>query len=449
MKKYFKNIGIFLVIFIVSFLTIHVLGFVNGYGDPINSYGFAKAISMGQIPYLEFNTISTPLYAMYQSLFLHIFDDFIMVNFSHALVIAVAVVLLYKLFGKKSLLLLLVVTCFQYKNIVPTYNSFSIFFIILLMYMEKEHSDKDLLIGILIALSVMAKQTVGCFMIIPSIIFYRKDLKKLFKRFLGFLIPCFIFLIYLLVNGALYQFFDLCLFGLFDFMNNNGVGGGHINILWVILSITLFIIGLIIIFKNKNDINNYYLISGILFAFPLFDVTHFAFWLTCFAMMILPLIKKYERYIVSISIATSIVVVVICFSFVVSISDLVIMKELDHFRFNIHRKDIYNSLLSFDEFVDSYDDAVVIGYYSMNYTIINDRKFSYFDVLYDGNYGYNGIKKMKKKIDGMHNQIFVISMNDYKNSDEFSQFSKELAKYIMYNSKKIDSKYGFVVYYKE
>ena len=56
---------------------------------------------------------------------------------------------------------------------------------------------------------------------------------------------------------------------------------------------------------------------------------------------------------------------------------------------------------------------------------------------------------MKKMIDKMHDQIFVVSMNDYNNDDEFSQFSKELAKYIMDNSKKIDSKHGFDVYYKE
>ena len=138
MKKYLKNICIFLLVFIASFLAIHILGFANGYGDPINSYGFAKAISMGQIPYLEFNTISTPLYAMYQSLFLHIYDDFIMINISQALVTAASIILIYKLFGKKSLLLLLIVSIFQFRNMIPTYNSFSLFFVILLMYMEKK-----------------------------------------------------------------------------------------------------------------------------------------------------------------------------------------------------------------------------------------------------------------------------------------------------------------------
>ncbi len=449
MRKYIKNIGIFLLIFIASFLAIHILGFANGYGDPINSYGFAKAISMGQIPYLEFNTISTPLYAMYQSLFLLIYDDFIMINISQALITTISIILIFKMYGKKSWLLLLIVSLFQFRNMIPTYNSFSLFFIILLMYMEKKHSDKDFLIGVLIALSIMAKQTVGCFMIIPSIILYRKDLKKLWRRFLGFLIPCFIFLIYLLLTKSFFKFWDLCLFGMFDFLNNNGVGGGHVYTGWIILSIIAFIIGVILIFKNKKEVNNYYLIWGILFAFPLFDITHVCFWLTCFVMMIMPFIKKYTKYLLVISSAIAVTYIILFSIFWTFKLDLCISKDFNHFKYNLHRKVTYNNIIKMNDYVNSYDDAIVVGYFSMTHTILNDKEFSYFDVLYDGNYGYNGIKKMKKKIDKMHDQVFIISMNDYNNDDEFSQFSKELAKYIMDNSKKIDSKYDFVVYHKE
>ena len=63
-KKILRNSLIILGIFLISFFAIHVLGFSNTYGDPINSYGFAKAISMGQVPYRDFNMIVTPLYAV-------------------------------------------------------------------------------------------------------------------------------------------------------------------------------------------------------------------------------------------------------------------------------------------------------------------------------------------------------------------------------------------------
>ena len=47
-----------------------------------------------------------------------------------------------------------------------------------------------------------------------------------------------------------------------------------------------------------------------------------------------------------------------------------------------------------NDYVNTFDNPVVVGYFSMTHTIMNDRKLSYFDILYDGNYGYNGIKKI-------------------------------------------------------
>ena len=56
---------------------------------------------------------------------------------------------------------------------------------------------------------------------------------------------------------------------------------------------------------------------------------------------------------------------------------------------------------------------------------------------------------MIDKIKDMNNQIFIVSMIDYNSKNEFSQFSKDIAKHIMDNYKLIDEKYGFKVYYKE
>lgn len=448
-KKYLKNSLIFLSIFLISFFTIEILGFANTYGDPINSYGFSKAISMGQVPYRDFNMIVTPLYAMYQSLFLHIYDDFIMINISQALIVTFDVILLYKLFGKKSLLLLLVVSFFTYMNLIPTYNSLVLFFIILLIYMENKYSDKDYLIGFILGLSVMTKQTIGCFLIIPTLIIYRKEFKKILKRFVGFIVPCFIFLIYLLINGALYNFFDLCLFGIFDFASNNGVGGGHIKLVWTIISIITFLIAIIFLIKHKNDKNLYYLICGSLFLIPICDVVYVAFWLTCFMMMFLPYIKKREKEIVRIGTCVSITFSFLCFMFWTLSLDLCVTKDINHFRYTLHREGTYKNLLIMNEYVNSFDNPIVIGYYSMLHTISNDKEFSYFSLLYDGNYGYNGTKGMIDKIKDMNNQIFIVSMIDYNSKNEFSQFSKDIAKHIMDNYKLIDEKYGFKVYYKE
>ena len=449
MKKYFKYSLIFLIIFFISFIAIQVFGFHNTYGDPINSYGFSKAISMGQIPYRDFNMIVTPLYAMYQSLFLHIYDDFIMINISQALIITLDIIMLYKLFGRKSLLLLVIVALFQYANMIPTYNSLVLFFIILLLYMENKHSDKDYLIGFILGLAVMTKQTIGCFLIIPSIILYRKEVSKLLKRLGGFLIPCFMFLIYLLWNKAFYQFFDLGLFGMFDFASNNGMGGGHIKWYWNVLWIVTVIGSLVLLFKNKKDKNIYYLLCGSLFLVPICDTVYMAFWLSCFVMMFLPYIKKKEKEIVFVSSACSITFMLLCLVFWTFSLDLCVTKDINHFRYTLHREGTYENLKKMNEFVNKYEDPIVIGYYSMFHTISNDKEFSYFNILYDGNYGYRGTKNMIDRIKKMDDQVFVVSMIDYNSKNEFSQFSKDIAKYIMDNYKKIDEGCGFEVYYKE
>ena len=70
MNKCLKKILVILIVFVCSFLTVYYLGFINNCFDPLNSYGFSKAIMMGQVPYRDFNTVTTPLYAFYQAIFL-------------------------------------------------------------------------------------------------------------------------------------------------------------------------------------------------------------------------------------------------------------------------------------------------------------------------------------------------------------------------------------------
>lgn len=449
MNKYLKKIGLFLLLFLVVFITVWLLGFINNCFDPLNSYGFSKAIMMGQVPYRDFNTVTTPLYAFYQSVFLFIYDDFIMIMISQALLVTISACLIYKMFGKKSFILLLVVFLVQYKALVATYNFMCLFMIILLIYLEKYHNDKDYLIGFVIGLGLLSKHIPGVFLIIPSIIFYRRSGNKLVRRFIGFLGPCLSFLIYLFVTGALFEFFNLCLFGMLDFGNDNGVAGGNVHLFYIVTTLLTFIYSLYLLFKNKKDINIYYLIFGVFFAIPLFDITHTSIWFLCFCMIVLPYIKKYVREI------SYLCLVLFCFFSIFwifmwfSFKELCFTKELNHFRYYIQDKSTYNNLLIIDKFVSEYDSPIILGHFSMQYSIIHDKELDSFSILYRGNFGYNGIDKMLNKIKKMNDQIFLISISDYKNSDKDSQFCKELAEYVIKNCKFIEEKNGFYVYYKE
>lgn len=448
MKKIIKANYWYIFVFFVVFCFLNYLGFAHNYGDPLANYGFSYAIRNGQIPYVDFNTISTPLYAFYSSLGLFIYNDFVVFLLEQALLVTCTFYLLYQMYGKKSVLLLLVTVIFQYCNIIGTYNYMCFFIMILLLYLEKNYKDKDFLIGIVLALGVLSKQTVGCFMLIPSIVFYYKDFKKLLRRLVGFLVPCLIFLIYLLWNNALYKFFDLCLFGLFDFFSNNGVGGGKINTLWVVATIMCLLIFIFVIIRDRKEISNYYLFWGIFFAVPLFDMTHFSMYFNCFAIMLLPYIKINEKLLVRLSFAISIPISILCF-FMWFDKDLVITSNINHFRFNVHARSECVKWDKYNEYINSYDNPIVIGYFSMRNTISSNRQLSYFDVLLYGNFGYDGTKKMIDKVTKMHDQIFIVSIADYEQDYEYSQFDKEISKFVMDSSVKIDEKYEFEVYYKK
>ena len=80
---------------------------------------------------------------------------------------------------------------------------------------------------------------------------------------------------------------------------------------------------------------------------------------------------------------------------------------------------------------------------SMIFNIITDKNIDYFSINNYGNFGYNGINKMKKRIDDMHDVYF------YLNGCTNKQSAIEINEYII---EKCQFKYeimGNKVYYKE
>ena len=80
-----------------------------------------------------------------------------------------------------------------------------------------------------------------------------------------------------------------------------------------------------------------------------------------------------------------------------------------------------------------------------------DKNITYFDVLYRGNFGYNGTKKMINKVKKMHNYYFAVSIKDLNGKNKKSQFDNEIAKYITKNCEKVaySKKNNYAIYYKK
>ena len=103
-----KNIGLvkYIVIFLLIVSIYCFFGFGISYGDPLANYGFSYAIAKGQVPYLDFNTISTPLFAFYSAIGLLFWNNYLVFILEFALLVTITFFFLDKLYGKKSYLIL-------------------------------------------------------------------------------------------------------------------------------------------------------------------------------------------------------------------------------------------------------------------------------------------------------------------------------------------------------
>ena len=131
----------------------------------------------------------------------------------------------------------------------------------------EDHHKNDYLIGILLGLLFLTKQNVGVFLCIPTL--FTKNIKKIFHRIVGFLIPNLILLVYLLKNNILNNFIEYCFLGLKNFANDN-LYLPKFNV--IILSI--IIVYLIYEYCKTKEIRLLYIISFQLFAYPIFDTYH-------------------------------------------------------------------------------------------------------------------------------------------------------------------------------
>ena len=266
---------------------------------------------------------------------------------------------------------------------------------------------------------------------LPSLIYYKTP-KKLLKRFTSFIVPIIIFVIYLLVTGAMNDFIDLCFLGLFDFLQKNG----SLNICIILTFIVLLII-ISMIKKDPKNICNYYALAFLSIIIPIFDLYHFFIGINIFILVVL------LNYNIKIPINLKLFV----FGIITIISILYIQ---DRFKNKIIYPNNVNNfeyrLLGYDEikFTDKYinfinknKDKKIINLTSNAYyfKIITNQDINKLDLINEGNWGYNGSEKLLKEIKNNKDAIFII--DEQSINIKYNQLNKKVLKYIISNGKKI------------
>ena len=259
----------------------------------------------------------------------------------------------------------------------------------------------------------------------------------------------------MIVTNSLGQFIDLTILGLFDFNSSNTLILNYV----FIISMVLLLITIILMFKNKKEILFYYVLGSLGFIIPISDLSHFTFFISIF---IIPIIYVYNEKInlkwfpyVLLGLLT-----ILNFGVRFNTYTNLYINPFNHFDMTIINRDYYDIHSNILKEMKKYKRLVIYSESGTFYSIILDKKLDYFTIPHRGNYGYNGLNKMKIRFNSIkdtyifvdrefYDRVMYDTTNNLDTGITKSQFDTELYDYIVNNSKYISKVEGFDIYYKE
>lgn len=438
-----KNVVRYVFVFLFALGILIFFSSINTY-DAIWNYGFSYALSKFQTPFVEINMITPGFYPMIMSLGMFLCHNNLVFLIEQALFFTFAFYLLYQLFQKKAWMFLFFMCFPSFLVFTPTYNFFLLVLVILLVYLE-QRKKSDLWIGVVLGIAVLTKQTVGVFLLLPSIVICFKDLKRLGKRVLGFCIPCFIYLFFLLITHSFSAFFDLCVLGLFDFASNNT----EVVTGYFVLAILLFIISILYVIKNPKDILGYYVLAFFSVMIPIFSYYHFYVYLVAVSLLLMNKLPISTNYIRNLSL-------LLCFMVVVFNIFLQFGGEkhsflgIHNFNFLYTTEDSRDSFLVLDQLYSKYQkkgNVEILSSENPWIKIKREEKLNYFAVYLSGNFGYHGSKKMIQKVKDLGDCYYILDQAEYRRAKKNNeQFEIDTTRYIQKYSRVVEKKNQYVVY---
>ena len=323
-------IGFILLVFIYIFSCIITKNINNL--DELWNYSFANNIANGLIPYRDFNIIVTPVIYYISGIILKIFgQELIIMRIMAAILNTGIFAVIFKILSElinsikenkenKKInsisfqIIIITILILLLKDLYAfDYNIAFVLFTLIILYMEikqrkisgkiiKTNFKLDMVVGILVGLSILTKQSVGIPLALGCLgykllaVRNKQELKEYFKivisRIFGILIPVVMFIIYLIITKSFVSFIDYAILGISTFTNHiSYINLFKENIVIKILAI-LVPISLIYMFLNgikiskmqkrkiENDINLIiftYSIATIMLYYPIADKIHFLF----------------------------------------------------------------------------------------------------------------------------------------------------------------------------
>ena len=418
-KKILKIVGLIL---LFAFSLVYMYKYRTLVDDEIYGFGFGVNVLNGLVPYRDFNMIITPMFSYIVALFLMIFGKhFIIYHILISLMIIGITVLSYKKIGYSAIAIYFLLLIYPFTG----YNMFGLLLLFLLINLDSDKKSYLVLEVIIISMMILTKQVLGL-LVLPSLI-YSKNKSKSFLIYLG---VCLLFILGLVYNGCLYEFFDYCLFGMFDFSKQNNEG---INFF---LILEILIIGyLIYISVKKKDKNLFYILCFQIMCFPIVNYPHFMISFIPFVYYLLSYKKKY------INLMGSIFVVIYFVIFSISlmmVDDKYLYTSISH-EDNFYKGKMVAS--HFDFMIDSISDVIerhdgyryyLLGNFAYLVKLELGEKIDKFDLINNGNMGYNGEYRYIDEIDNYckKNNNKCLFIVESKDENSTNQTNVEILKYV-------------------
>lgn len=431
MKKYKKDILILIIIFIYVGILV---SFSNADNDLIWNYGFSYNIASNLITYKDFNMVITPLYPFICGLVMNLLgNNFFIFNLTNIVLLSSMYYYIYKKYPK-SYIPSMVLMSFILR---PSYNFLIMFLLLILLNLEE---DKDFLIGFVLGLIFLTKQSF-IILCIPSIIYIREP-KKILKRIGGFLIPCILIGLYLIINNSLYEFINYTVLGLFSF----GTKNSFFNLGTVFI---LGLIGFLIFYYSKyKDIKVLYLICYQVMAYPIFNAMHILFSVIPVFIYFLDRLVNFKKNENDFSYLKFLnyMALVLLMCPVLSLFLQYHFKDLSKGSGALEYKDIDSKYLVnaqvIDKEIDNLDKTYFVMYDAYVYKLLLNKKINSYDLLLNGNMGYKGEDSVINYFDSLDSNTYFLLNLEY----EGGQLSKKIDSYIRNNYKKVKTFNNLILY---
>lgn len=431
MKKYKKDILILIIIFIYVGILV---SFSNADNDLIWNYGFSYNIASNLIVYKDFNMVITPLYPFICGLVMNLLgNNFFIFNLTNIVLLSSMYYYIYKKYPKSYIPSMVLISFI----LRPSYNFLIMFLLLILLNLEE---DKDFLTGFVLGLIFLTKQSF-IILCIPSIIYIREP-KKILKRIGGFLIPCILIGLYLIINNSLYEFINYTVLGLFSFGTKNSFFNlGTVFILALIGFLTFY-------YSKYKDIKVLYLICYQVMAYPIFNAMHILF--SVIPVFIYFLDRwvnskkkendfsylKYLNYMALVLLMCPVLSLFLQYHF----------KNLSKGIGALEYKDIDSKYLVnaqvIDKEIHNLDKTYFVMYDAYVYKLLLNKKINSYDLLLNGNMGYKGEDSVINYFDSLDSNTYFLLNLDY----EGGQLSKKIDSYIRNNYKKVKTFNNLILY---